>query len=843
MFITFDLSNDPIELIYHNYIGHEFVTASDSFVNLPQTAHKWLDAQDIKPNDLRAELQRIIETYETGEEDETLAHELSLSDAQTILACLETLKSFEQNPADHIRCVKEMRDKMDPSQKILGCACCGEVHGMLMDRIAPSYKSKSGFRPTGYEEYMSFLSLLRVPDAENRKYEALPYPERRIISIFPSHTLEGNIQHLTFDHRYYVHEEFLRRDTKVESTKFEDCYIANLCYTCHNDLLKIQPPKIPRFSIKNGFDYGNIERLRRDPSIQSRHPRTESYRDLTVAETMSISIARPYANIIKVSKASVGGRRLKLQGHMITMPFGGGSKIAEVAPTLPLFASEIKQRLRIIFVGAASFNQVRTSLLLGLRNALVGKDIVLERLRLYKTFNEEYKDIVIAENVSTNEWDSLQTLPHSVRNQMQEVGDLDYFPNDEDDREDLVASVISNRVIVRMNDLVTSREGMDIAQVMSRTSEGDDACVEAYGAGPEELNERIAADELALQMGPFLGGIEPSEILPTRENEGDTEGEDSATTFEIDSRSFLISSDGLGAEENTVESLQRLQLLQIEKMVAAAAAVRSIDGEEETKDDSIPAPLLVPVAVPIIPTTQDEDFVQADAGQANTFQAEVNPAPPIINVAIPIAPGDEIPLNEFTQNKRIMLHSFPELFLLGKGVSSNGSCNKDWVLHLNRQFTNKFATNKEFQFLIFNQQQRHEAARVVAKKVKNNPTAMRKASEKLNDDGFGDKLRAAIQDPTGDEAKSVLKDFSPLLQGMGKQIPHTAAARSMVITHLYALMMLYGYACNFLTFAPDETNERYMLRFCYGLVNNNAFPAKDAINYNNNEITFKEVNE
>ena len=60
---------------------------------------------------------------------------------------------------------------------------------------------------------------------------------------------------------------------------------------------------------------------------------------------------------------------------------------------LPIPAQDIK-RLRIVFVGAASFNQVRSSLLLGLKNACINNDQVVNRLKLYKEFNVQYKDIL-----------------------------------------------------------------------------------------------------------------------------------------------------------------------------------------------------------------------------------------------------------------------------------------------------------------------------------------------------------------------------------------------------------------------------------------------------------------
>ena len=47
----------------------------------------------------------------------------------------------------------------------------------------------------------------------------------------------------------------------------------------------------------------------------------------------------------------------------------------------------------------------------------------------------------------------------------------------------------------------------------------------------------------------------------------------------------------------------------------------------------------------------------------------------IPTVSVVERPGDNIPLNEFTENDRILCDSFPFEFLLGKGIPKNGSQN------------------------------------------------------------------------------------------------------------------------------------------------------------------------
>lgn len=105
---------------------------------------------------------------------------------------------------------------------------------------------------------------------------------------------------------------------------------------------------------------------------------------------------------------------------------------------------------------------------------------------------------------------------------------------------------------------------------------------------------------------------------------------------------------------------------------------------------------------------------------------------------------------------------------------------------------------------------------------------------------FGNRLLEALADPTGDVAKVLVLECTPLMHGIAKHIPHSSAARAEVITQMYALMERYGLGSNFVTFAPDDTNDVIMLRFCYATLQNDRFPAVSSL-YEVGNNTFKEV--
>jgi hypothetical protein len=84
-----------------------------------------------------------------------------------------------------------------------------------------------------------------LTEEERLSYESKKYPERCIVSIYPSEPTDE----IFFEHRYYLHKEFLTNEENDSlSPNFETDYSATLCYKCNTSLSK-NPPPIPEYSI------------------------------------------------------------------------------------------------------------------------------------------------------------------------------------------------------------------------------------------------------------------------------------------------------------------------------------------------------------------------------------------------------------------------------------------------------------------------------------------------------------------------------------------------------------------------------------------------------------------
>jgi hypothetical protein len=148
-----------------------------------------------------------------------------------------------------------------------------------------------------------------------------------------------------------------------------------------------------------------------------------------------------------------------------------------------------------------------------------------------------------------------------------------------------------------------------------------------------------------------------------------------------------------------------------------------------------------------------------------------NLQPPVQHIpgikTVPIPAPKRVPLNEYIEMKRIMLESFNEEFLLGKGVPTNSPMSLEYVQHLLRQYTNKFSDNKEFMFYAFNVMQRAATSRAVARRCINSPTATKNVTDYIHDSSFLADLEFAVKNPQSDTAKTIIRKLSPMLHNLG----------------------------------------------------------------------------
>ncbi len=95
----------------------------------------------------------------------------------------------------------------------------------------------------------------------------------------------------------------------------------------------------------------------------------------------------------------------------------------------------------------------------------------------------------------------------------------------------------------------------------------------------------------------------------------------------------------------------------------------------------------------------------------------------------------------------------PVHFFVRKGVSGSGSCPILFRQMILRQYDNRASKSSKFNFIMFNQIQRHAAISTVAARAKSNPKSLLKFMSIVNADGCMDRLKAAVKAPDSNEAK------------------------------------------------------------------------------------------
>ena len=179
------------------------------------------------------------------------------------------------------------------------------------------------------------------------------------------------------------------------------------------------------------------------------------------------------------------------------------------------------------------------------------------------------------------------------------------------------------------------------------------------------------------------------------------------------------------------------------------------------------------------------------------------------------------PLNEFTENDKIFLGSFPDLFFLGRMFPKNGSVSESFTRHLLRQADNRFAQADELIFALFNQSQRHAAARQVAARVKSDPKSVNDFASVVEAPGFLAKLQRCIESPESKEARSLLARLMPLIRIAGVSVPFGPIERSLAVSRVCAVLQYFGLPAWFVTISPSDLDSVLILRLAKPLEDNN----------------------
>jgi hypothetical protein len=174
------------------------------------------------------------------------------------------------------------------------------------------------------------------------------------------------------------------------------------------------------------------------------------------------------------------------------------------------------------------------------------------------------------------------------------------------------------------------------------------------------------------------------------------------------------------------------------------------------------------------------------------------------------------PVNEFNANAFLIHGSFPNHFMHGKGVTRNYGMTEEDTRHLLLQWDRRFAEDKDFVLLLFNQKIRHAGLRSVHDKIKTNTRMLAAFERAVNMPNIHADLDEASRNPSGATARRLLADFLPVLRSCHAAVPFSTSERFAVRGKLRAMVDFFGLPSIFLTVAPNDTDNELILALSLG---------------------------
>ena len=184
------------------------------------------------------------------------------------------------------------------------------------------------------------------------------------------------------------------------------------------------------------------------------------------------------------------------------------------------------------------------------------------------------------------------------------------------------------------------------------------------------------------------------------------------------------------------------------------------------------------------------------------------------------------PLNEYENGDGILAKSAPDVFLFGTAYnSSRPTLDKYQTEHLIMQYTTKAACNRQLLCQLFESNRRYGVIGNMHAKASTNPKEFGKFADEFSTSEFQEKLKAAVRNPEGSDAKYVLNKVTPLLTFAGRKSAFGALERNQSAGEMLALGRRYGCAPAFLTFGIDDINNPNAIRLALRSSSNEDFPA------------------
>ena len=173
------------------------------------------------------------------------------------------------------------------------------------------------------------------------------------------------------------------------------------------------------------------------------------------------------------------------------------------------------------------------------------------------------------------------------------------------------------------------------------------------------------------------------------------------------------------------------------------------------------------------------------------------------------------PMNEFTENWKVLLGAFPYLFPLGLGIKCKGTVPTRLVEKLIKHHSNRFAEDHRLIFLLYDQHMRHLTAKKVTAKVRTNAKCIAEFEELINSPTFVDDLKEAVNSYKKEPTKKNCELLAKLLRCIsvvGGALPFTDAEKSLSYHKLIGKRYFFGAPGLFTTISPDDSNSPLAMR-------------------------------
>ncbi|MFO0454001.1 MAG: DUF6570 domain-containing protein [Pseudomonadota bacterium] len=170
------------------------------------------------------------------------------------------------------------------------------------------------------------------------------------------------------------------------------------------------------------------------------------------------------------------------------------------------------------------------------------------------------------------------------------------------------------------------------------------------------------------------------------------------------------------------------------------------------------------------------------------------------------------PVNEFCENDRFWLGSFPDLFPFGCGIPSKGRMPDELGRHLLLQASMRFAKTDEFVFAAFDQMQRHSLLQSTSFRVRKEHPTTTKVMELVNSEDFLNDLESAIAEPHTPKAQKLCSQLSSSIQLVGAKVPWSGFQRKKLLSTMKGYMVAFGMPSFFVTWAPCDIDSPLILR-------------------------------